>query len=362
MSTHAPICIYCPNPADSIEHPLIAALGEFDGAPKLENRICEKCNNETLGHLDEQYARCGPEAFLRRHYGIQGRSHHDRVNPYYRGSAGGQRLEMRAFDETLGADVLMEGENGQYKQLRQFIITDAGGNVHHLPVREDADPRLLRKQYESMNIPNPRDVRMVAAPDETEQMWALARHLWPSSGSPEMAPLATTYNEPVTTTTVNTRYFRAIAKMAFHYFLTQFPEFTGGEPLFADLRQFILNDDTPSDRLNDFISRRNHPLIVEMLTPGARPAGWRAHILAAEVKRGECLAHVQTFLTEDWQPLIYTVRLGRPTAGRDRAAGHNYLYYADGPKGKYAGEAFPLLSTRIDMVVPPASPAIIIEK
>jgi len=130
METADGTCIYCSNPADSIEHPLIAALGEFDGAPLLENRICTRCNNNQLGRLDEQYSRCGPEAFLRRHYGIQGRSKHSQVNPFYRGSAGGHRLEMLAYDETLGTHVLMEGENGQYKQLRQFIITDEYGDVH----------------------------------------------------------------------------------------------------------------------------------------------------------------------------------------------------------------------------------------
>lgn len=358
MLTPSRTCIYCPNPADSIEHPLIAALGEFDGAPELENRLCTKCNNETLGRLDEQYVRCGPEAFLRRHYGIRGRSQHSEVNPFYRGSAGGHRLEMLAYDEILGAHVLMEGENGQYRHLRQFIITDAEGSVHHLPVREDADPRLLREQYESLNIVDPRDIRMVAALDETERMHAIAREIWPSTTAGEMAPLSTVYNGAVTTTTVNTRYFRAVAKMAFHYFLTQFQEFSGAEPLFANLRQFILSDDTPTERVNDFISRRNHPLIVEMLAPGARPAGWRAHILAAEVKRGECLGHVQAFLTQDWQPLIYTVRLGQPIAAPDRAAAHRYVYYPNGPQGRYVGEACSLLSTRIAMVPPPASPAI----
>ncbi|MEA2236715.1 MAG: hypothetical protein QOC81_1439 [Thermoanaerobaculia bacterium] len=67
-------CIYCAAKADSLEHPLIAALGEFEDAPLLPNRICENCNSKRLGILDEQYARCGPESFLRRYYGIRGRS------------------------------------------------------------------------------------------------------------------------------------------------------------------------------------------------------------------------------------------------------------------------------------------------
>jgi hypothetical protein len=362
METASSKCIYCPNVADSIEHPLIAALGEFDGAPLLENRICTRCNNNQLGRLDEQYSRCGPEAFLRRHYGIQGRSKHRQVNPFYRGSAGGHRLEMLAYDEMLGTHVLMEGENGQYKQLRQFIITDNDGDVHYLSVPEDADPRFLREQYDSFHIANPSDIRLVAAPDEIEYMEALAREIWPSMTMGERSLLSATYNGAVTTVTVSNRYFRAVAKMGFHYFLTQFPDFSGAEPMFADIRQFIFDDDAPSGCANDFITRRNHPIIVEMLRHGARPAGWRAHILAAEINHGECLAQVQTFLTEDWPAPIYTVHLGRPATVPDRAAAHRYIYYPDGPKGKYAGEACSLRSTRIDMVAPPPSPAIRYEK
>ena len=59
------ICLYCPNEANSLEHPIPAAFGEFRDAPLLENRICERCNSKRLGVLDEQLSRCGPEAVLR---------------------------------------------------------------------------------------------------------------------------------------------------------------------------------------------------------------------------------------------------------------------------------------------------------
>lgn len=109
-------CIYCPEPAGSREHPLPAAFGEFANAPYLQNRICRTCNNTRLGLLDEQLTRCGPEAFLRRHYGVQGRATHGEVNPFYPGSAGGHRLEMKARDANLSIEVLLECENGNYRQ------------------------------------------------------------------------------------------------------------------------------------------------------------------------------------------------------------------------------------------------------
>src|SRR5580658_2337094 len=90
-------CLYCSQPALSLEHILPAAFGEFAGAPLLRNRICKDCNNR-LGLLDEQMSRCGPEAFIRRYYNVGGRSGHDQVNTFYRGSADGQRMEMKVFD------------------------------------------------------------------------------------------------------------------------------------------------------------------------------------------------------------------------------------------------------------------------
>src|SRR4051794_40110990 len=94
-SVDSPACIYCPANPDSVEHPLPAALGEFREAPLLRDRICKACNNRRIGVLDEQLSRSGPEALLRRFYGINGRENHDKVNVFERGSAGGHRLDLR---------------------------------------------------------------------------------------------------------------------------------------------------------------------------------------------------------------------------------------------------------------------------
>ena len=96
-----------------------------------------------------------------------------------------------------------------------------------------------------------------------------------------------------------------------------------------------------------------------MLTPGVRPNGWRADALCAEIKPGECLAYVQTFITEDWPMPIYAVRLARE-AGivACRATGHAYVYYGNGPEGSFAGDALKLSTTRADWAPPPLLPVI----
>jgi hypothetical protein len=127
------ICLYCPNEGDSREHPLPAAFGEFKDAPLLENRICEGCNSKRLGLLDEQLSRCGPEAVLRRFFGVRGRRTHDEVNPHYRGSAGGHRLEMKAYDACMDVEVELECLDGRFRQSRQLVIVETSGKTHHFP-------------------------------------------------------------------------------------------------------------------------------------------------------------------------------------------------------------------------------------
>jgi hypothetical protein len=53
----------------------------------------------------KQLTRCGPEAFLRKMSGVQGRQTHDKVNPFERGSAGGHRLDLTALDLNTGGEV-----------------------------------------------------------------------------------------------------------------------------------------------------------------------------------------------------------------------------------------------------------------
>jgi hypothetical protein len=351
-------CIYCPEPADSLEHPLPAAFGEFEGAPLLDDRMCTLCNNERLGVLDEQFTRCGPEAFLRRFYGVQGRSSHDEVNSFYRGSAGGQRLEMKTNDPKLGIEVLVECENGTFRQLRQLVFIEKSGKTHHLPIRDGTSPEQLRAAFNGLSVVEPYDVHILYDPDKEVWVQRLINETWPQAKFGEGNLVSTNSNGAVVNVKLTDRYFRAMAKIGFHYFLTQFTQYSGHESMFSDIRRFILEGGGSVDSANEFIGGRQHPLLREMLT-GARPAGWRAHLLCAEIKPGECLAHMQMFISEDWPSQAYTIRLTRQAALVDcRGAGHAYVYYADGPKGRYSGEVLSLTATRAELRAPPLAPVI----
>jgi hypothetical protein len=354
------VCLYCPNEGDSLEHPLPAPFGEFQGAPQLENRICTPCNTNRLGLLDQQVSRCRPEAVLRRFFGVQGRRSHDNVNPHYRGSAGGRRLEMKAYDKEMGMEVELECLQGEVRQSRQLVVVDSSGKAHHLPIPHDLrDPQVLRARYLGLGVTHPQDVRLICDPEDSMWLEPLVRAAFPSVSFGERTLCASNYeNGAVVKLELTDRYFRGIAKIGFHYFLTQVPEYSGLEPCFANIRDFITDDGGGAiDRINKFIGQRQNPLLGPMMC-GARPDGWRAHVVCAEI-REELLAHVQLFVCEDYRSPVYTVRLGVNQGGVGVCAtGHIYKYFEDGRRGKFSGEARALVVSHAAWEPPPTKAVI----
>ena len=335
-------CLYCTNPVGSTEHVLPAAFGYFRNAPMLPDRLCSNCNNNRLGVLDEQLARCGVEGFFRKYYGIVGRKEHDSVNPFMRGSAGGKRIEATTFDSTAGREVPLEMSRGQATQLcAMTIIEQATGKSHHIPLHPTMTAQQLRTAYDRCKITPPIDAAFAFHPHEREWIERLVRQVWPTVTISTGTLLSNVIERPLLKFQVTNRYHRAFAKLGFHYFLSQFSRFTGREGCFADIRQFIAEDiDDSQDRASSFITERKIPLlsiIANGLTP---PDGWRAHVIAAEIRPGGCVAHVQMFITCDWKSPIRTIVLARSEAFTSlEAAGHLFLYHSDEKQDGYAGEA-----------------------
>ena len=102
-----PKCIYCESSGPfNEEHPLPRCLGEFRDAPKLFS-VCKKCNHE-IGRAEEQFCRASPEAFFRAWFNVEGRSSHEEINPFERGSAGGQAIDFVAMHPEVGKPILWE--------------------------------------------------------------------------------------------------------------------------------------------------------------------------------------------------------------------------------------------------------------
>jgi hypothetical protein len=153
--------------------------------------------------------------------------------------------------------------------------------------------------------------------------------------------LSNVIERPVLKFQVTERYHRAFAKLGFHYFLSQFSRFTGHEEMFANIRQFIAEDFGDSEgRVSNFITERTTPLLSTIANGLTPPDGWRAHVIAAEIRPGVCVAHLQMFITCDWKAPIRTIVLAKSDAFTSlEAAGHLFLYHSDDKQDGYAGDA-----------------------
>jgi len=328
--------LYCDRVPRSEEHPLPAALGEFREGPTLFNRICKQCNERRIGVLDEQLVRCGPIAVLRKRFGIQGRQHHEKVNPFYRGSAGGQRVKFLAWDEAFQCELLIELTGGnQGRQLTQLILRGASGPHHHIPLTASTTPKSLREQIAALKLDAPLELRLIYDPPNEQWAVDLFKELWPDEQLPQTTTGASGFKGGVVQFQTTNRYFRGIAKIGFHYFLTQFPEFTGHETFFDDVRDFIINDtkELSPDRINRFIGIHRYPITPPSPT-------FVGHLLCAEINRGQFAAHFEPFVTPSGRMQAFQIRLGcDSTVQYSALRSHLYLYFGNGKVGRFSGDA-----------------------
>lgn len=306
----------------------------------LQDRLCPNCNNKRLGVLDEQLARCGIEGFFRKYYGISGRKGHDSVNPFMRGSAGARRIDATTFDPLAGREVAIEINNGEANHLcAMTLIEEESGKSHHIPLHPSMTADELRTAFNRCEAIQPFKPALAFHPHELEWIKPLFLEVWPTVTFPTEGTLfGNVVERPLLKFQVTDRYHRSFAKMGFHYFLSQFPGFNGQEALFLDIRQFILEDSQSC--ASDFIVEREMPLLSPFMMGLTPPSGWRAHVLAAEIRPGVCVAHVQMFVTSDWKSPIRTIILAKSKSfTTHEAVGHLFRYHDNGTEDGYAGEA-----------------------
>jgi hypothetical protein len=241
-----------------------------------------------------------------------------------------------------------------------ILVETATGKAHHFPLTEATTADQLRTAVEQRAIPKPYEARLSCHPHERAWIEKLLQEHSPGMTFSEPKLMSHVIETPEVMFQLGERYFRGIAKIGLHYFLTQFPIYSGYEKIFSRIRAFIYQETKePVRRVNEFVHARHHPLLLPMLNPDARPDGWRAHVLAAETRPGSCLAHVQMFLTGENPGLIYTINLVEDSAITDYAAhAHLYRYFSDGKQGRFSGEASSLPSVRVAMAFPPTTPAV----
>lgn len=334
-------CIYCEERnADAREHYLPQCLGRFQNFEPLLNRLCQKCN-EDISALERQFCRRSPEAVVRSANWIKGQTRGSKrtrkhAHIYQPEKIGGKHLYMYGPDPETGRDILWQTDTkpGAIKEISQLVLFDDQGEAkHHIPI-----PTAIRTgrelmellRAEGVNFPIPK-AQVIASSGDEERVQAMCNELdWHIDFQQRrggQVPQQSFKGE------FGPAYFRALAKIGFHYALRYITTITGNEGEFRDLRSFIR--DGVGDR-RQFLTECKATL---------KPDGPPGHILTAVANpNSPIIVNLQFFAGGKTELPLWRLVLGdNPTALYVKQASAHFFSYTQEEDGRLTGgEVVPL--------------------
>lgn len=308
-------CIYslinqekCERYANSEEHVLPRALGNFKDYPSLNGKLCSKCNN-ALGKLDEILVRSNIIACLRTTHGVQGRSTHRKTNSFYERSHGHSPPTVYGQAEGDTPFRLEVLENNRAQPLRVLKVDD-----EEIPIPEHAfkPPESLNEfvHFHTKRHPNSGVPEITYSEYDSEFREVLqkvyADNLKHISTKPD--PFLGDYaTVGISSSEVSQEVYRAITKIGFHFFLWAYPDsFSGCEEYFDEIKQYIWNG---SESLNPVNVRPSDPIVplepeLQLFQPSY------VHILEAGFDRGRFFVSVRLF-SDSTSEITYHLKTGR---------------------------------------------------
>ncbi len=310
------ICIYCGTEGTlSPEHYLPDALGDFGTFQILEDRVCHACNNEIGSTVETQFLRTGPIGFFRWILGIEG-TNGQTPTPFYRGAGGAPPILTYGRAPGQDTDLLWEIEWATLNAYpaRQIVFNDPIlGTVPLLITdRMMSDHTLLRPAALQRGIPDvalphqawARDDEMTALEDLVQHAYGqLPPTLWQTP--PEPTGSAVTL---ATLVQVGPAFFRAIAKIVFHYALKVLPDLDGRRPEFERIREYIFHGAGGAGVVLELPRQ-----FVGNFQAGERPQGW-SHLLFVERTYQHIVGYAQFFVGPESLPFPFQVHIGRNPA------------------------------------------------
>jgi len=342
-------CIYCGKAFDATrgagDHIIPAQLGEFRGDVRFR-RICPKCNSR-IGRSEQQLLQCGPENFFR-----------DIVNP---AAPPGRRRGRSRVKGALGAASpeftidrddhreLVQPSRDHPQDARpvdQIVIHDGAGGEHHIRLFPRMRPEQLRERVRSRGVKEVSIAWLSCDEGKWPTYVDLLTRAWPKTRFEERPPIEPGVHRVRVGVkfTVNDHYFRAIAKIGFHYYLAHSRRgFSGDEPCFKGIRDLIMD----GGNIDQFFHSRGGRFVlpVDVKTAGltATPAQW-CHVLAADETAGVAVAYVRLFVGPGSIPPPHYVTLGSfpsEIISPSYVWGHIYVYDTDQAPSGFAGHVGP---------------------
>jgi hypothetical protein len=337
-------CIYCggANKKFCKAHILPRSLGAFENQPTLLNTICAECDTE-IGKSEDQFTHNGLAALLRTQLGL---AEDENRSPFRRRFAGQGPIDMKI--NYLGTDgVLLEpggvgdGELPPALPLPQIHFVYADGNKKCI--------RINPESFTSAEVLNvigdtiPRQIQFFGLTPKQYEQVAGAFHQAgiPFSGEQEVCHTSDNPILPVLAKgnlVFDKRYFQAITKIAFHYYLGMGLDncyLNGSEDIFESLRRFIRYGEGDTETF--VIQKKGY--FVDDLRIGCKPPFY-GHIFLAELSNNCIKVKVQFFVGPNINPPYYEVLLCKKPfiiSIQPTIFGHNYVYIEPSKRKQYAG-------------------------
>ena len=242
------LCIYCKEgEADAREHYLPQCLGRFENFEPLRDRLCNACNHAIGSTVEREFCRKSPEAVLRSTNWIKGQNagkKNRKAQIYQPENIGGRHLYFLAPDPESGIDILWQTDTkpGTVKEISQIVILNAQDNaVEHIPIPTEIKNGRELSELLSKGRVTASNVKalIIAASGDEERVQTLFAEI--NQSVPMQRRKGGSVPRQFFTGEVTAFYFRALAKIGFHYALKFIPTITGDEGAFRPLRNFIRN-------------------------------------------------------------------------------------------------------------------------
>ena len=228
----------------------------------------------------------------------------------------------------------------------QIVIYDSDGNGQPFELYRGMRAEQLLARVATAGIIDFDRAELRADDANWDEFAALVRAAWPNKCLSEIARTEPgVYKaEGRITCRFTSRYYRAIAKIAFHYFLVHSRRgMRGDESVFTSIRRFIIQGGDPAPFFEVSEPRFANPFRQLPSGRTLTPSRW-CHILAACEARTEVVGYVHLFAGPGCLRRPHHIRLAkldRRIALPDPVFGHVYEYDEDQPAVGCAGRVFP---------------------
>lgn len=327
-------CIYCNEIKQlSKEDFLPRGFGKFKGISALSDKICIQCNNR-FQVFEGPFLQNSMIGFLRYVNGIDGRSKHDIHNPFQNRSYGIPPIKVTSKYPGEDYEVVIEIDKGTRhgREAKQLILKDVDGSTHNILLTDSIKTSDdLRSELERLNLIDAQPYRMFYSDAEAEWAKGLLKDIYPNirfGESVKTSKDGDIINYTGKTEIDYSKDCRCISKIAFHYLLKHYPFFSGFEPEFSAIKNFIYSGGNPIN----FVASFN--------LESQNSSGKLGHIIAIDFVNGKIVVYIRLFWGIENSTALQIVNIGDNPLKNIilPMSGHFYSYYRIEDRDEFDGE------------------------